>query len=53
MFKEAGFPDRQAAIRGRLMVAYLMGESSTSLKSNENWQDIIRAEFEVLVRSMD
>jgi len=53
MFKEAGFPDRQAAIRGRLMVAYLMGESSTSLKSNDNWQDIIRDEFEVLVRSMD
>ena len=53
MFKEAGFPDRQAAIRGRLMVAYLMGESSTSLKSNDNWQDIIREEFEVLVRSMD
>ena len=49
MFEQAGFSKAQAAVRGRLMVAYLMGESSTSLKSNANWRTIIKREFEVLV----
>ena len=53
MFKKAGFSDRQAAVRGRLMVAYLMGESSTSLKSNTKWKDIVRKEFEVLIRPIN
>ena len=53
MFKKAGFSDRQAAVRGRLMVAYLIGESSTSLKSNTKWKDIVRKEFEVLIRPIN
>ena len=48
MFRQAGFSDRQAAIRGRLMVAYLMGEFSTGLKSDRKWRGIIREEFKVL-----
>lgn len=48
MFRQAGFSDSQATIRGRLMVAYLVGESSTSLKSDGNWKAILRQEFEVL-----
>jgi AcrR family transcriptional regulator len=49
MFKQAGFSNRQATIRGRLMVTHLMGESSTSLKSNAKWKAIVREEFEVLI----
>ena len=48
MFRQTGLSDRQAAIRGRLMVAYLMGEFSTGLKSNRKWKAIIREEFKVL-----
>lgn len=50
MFHKIGFSRRQAAIRGRLMVAYLMGESSTLLKSKSRWKAIIKKEFEILVR---
>jgi len=49
MFKQAGFSDRQAVIRGRLMVTYLMGESSTNLKSNAKWKGVVREEFDVLM----
>ncbi|MGI9373220.1 MAG: TetR/AcrR family transcriptional regulator [Hyphomicrobiales bacterium] len=49
MFRQLGFGRRQAAIRGRLMVAYLMGESSTLLKARSNWKKIIQDEFEVLI----
>jgi len=48
MFKQCGFSDRQAAIRGRLMVAYLMGETAADLKSNRNWKTMIREKHEVL-----
>ena len=48
MFKQAGFTDKQARIRGRMMVAYLMGESTHDLKSNRNWKSIIREEFELI-----
>jgi len=53
MFRQAGFGRRQAAIRGRLMVAYLMGETSALLKSNPRWKSTVKAEFEVLIRSED
>lgn len=49
MFKQAGFSQRQAKIRGRLMVAYLMGESATDLKSSSNWKSQIREMHKVLV----
>ncbi len=48
MFEEAGFGDRQAGMRGRLMMAYLMGESMTDLKSTENWRAIVQDQFEIL-----
>lgn len=50
MFRQAGFSNRQAVIRGRLMVTYLMGESSTSLKSDPKWKNTIQGEFQVLIR---
>ena len=49
MFQQVGFDKRQAAIRGRLMVAYLMGESSAMLKSNSRWKSIVKDEFKILL----
>lgn len=49
MFRQAGFTGRQAKTRGRMMVAYLMGESSALLKSNSNWKSILKQEYEVLL----
>ncbi len=48
MFKQCGFSGRQAGIRGRLTVAYLMGETAADLKSNKNWKAMIREKHEVL-----
>jgi AcrR family transcriptional regulator len=48
MFKRSGFCDQQAVIRGRLLVAYLMGESAVDLKSDTNWRAMIREQHEVL-----
>ncbi len=49
MFRQVGFGKRQAEIRSRLMVAYLMGESSTMLKASPRWKAIVKDEFDVLV----
>lgn len=51
MFKQAGFSNRQSRTRGRLMVTYLMGESSTNLKSHRNWKSIVQEEFELIAGS--
>ena len=48
MFSGAGFPQPEAALRGRLMVAYLMGESSTNLKSRSDWRELIAKQHELL-----
>ena len=48
MFRQAGHARKDAAIRGRLMVAYLMGESSTLLKSDPDWRNVLRREFAIL-----
>ncbi len=48
MFMQCGFSDRQAAVRGRLMVAYLMGESATDLKSDPRWKAAIKEKYKVL-----
>jgi AcrR family transcriptional regulator len=53
MFERAGYSKRQAGIRGRLMVAYLMGESATDLKSAANWKAGIRAKYKVLTNRSD
>ena len=51
MFEEAGFPAPEARARGRMMVAYLMGESTTDLKRRADWRAVIEDEFEVLMRN--
>ena len=53
MFKQCGFSDRQAGVRGRLMVAYLMGETAADLKSNKNWKAMIREKHGVLTNRSD
>ena len=53
MFKQSGFSHRQAGIRGRLLVAYLMGESATDLKSDRNWKARIREKHRILMNRCD
>ena len=48
MFWQSGFSDRQAGIRSRLLVAYLIGESATDLKSDANWKAGIREKHKLL-----
>ena len=48
-----GFSDRQARIRGRMMVAYLMGESATDLKSDPKWRAGIREKHKILTSRSD
>lgn len=49
MFEQAGFDGQEAALRGRMYVAYLMGESSTNLKSQPDWKSILKRQLEILV----
>jgi AcrR family transcriptional regulator len=53
MFKQSGFSDKQAGIRGRLMVAYLMGETAADLKSDKNWKASIRGKHKILTTRND
>ena len=49
MFEQAGFAPDIARARGRLMVAYLMGESTSSLRHQEDWEAIIEEQFELIL----
>ncbi len=53
MFEQSGFSGRQAGIRGRLLVAYLMGESATDLKSDGNWKAKIGEKHKILISRCD
>jgi len=53
MFQQCGFSDRQAGIRGRLMVAYLMGETAADLKSDRNWKAMMKEKHKVLTSRND
>ncbi len=53
MFKQSGFSGRQADIRGRLLVAYLMGESAADLKSDANRKARIREKHKILASRCD
>ena len=48
MFSEAGFSVQQAKIRGRMMVVYLMGESTLVPDSMGRSSESIRLKFQVL-----
>lgn len=49
MFEQAGFSSDDAKSRGRLMVTSLMGDSSTGLKEQGNWEKVIEREHAILV----
>lgn len=49
MFKQIDFSPEDAKTRGRLMVAYLMGESTSNLLLHEDWEETLKRQFEVLV----
>ena len=48
MFRQFGFSEKQAMTRGRLMVAYLMGESAIDLKLDPKWKARIKDMHKVL-----
>jgi len=48
MFRQAGFSKRQAENRGRMMVVYLMGESTLIPESESGQADSIRQKHEIL-----
>lgn len=49
MFKEAGFTRAQAEIRSRMMVVYMMGESTLVPGTPDKRKRQLRKEFEVLI----
>ena len=49
MFEQLGFPEDDARARGRLFVTALMGESSSNLKADPHWEQIIKREHALLV----
>ena len=49
MFEQVGFPEEDARTRGRLFVTALMGESSSNLKADPHWEQIIRREHALLI----
>ncbi|WP_171171411.1 TetR/AcrR family transcriptional regulator [Ruegeria sp. HKCCA0370] len=49
MFEQAGFSNEEAKARGRLMVTSLMGDSSTGLKAQGDWEKVIEREHAILV----
>lgn len=53
MFQQSGFRGQQARIRGRVLVAYLMGESANDLKSKANWKSEIREIHRLLASPAD
>ena len=48
MFEQVGFPEDDARTRGRLFVTALMGESSSNLKADPQWEQIIKREHALL-----
>lgn len=48
MFREAGFSQQQAEIRGRMMVVYLMGESTLVSDSVSTRMDLIEQKHAIL-----
>jgi len=48
LFKEAGFGDTQAEVRARMMVVYMMGESTLISDSQSKRREQLRLKFEIL-----
>ena len=50
MFKQAGFSKNQAEVRGRMMVVYMMGESTLVSDTLEKRKQQLRAKFNILTK---
>ena len=48
MFSEAGFPKKQAEVRGRMMVIYMMGESTLIPDSMAKRKELIKLKHAIL-----
>jgi AcrR family transcriptional regulator len=51
MFKEAGFSKTQAEVRGRMMVVYMMGESTLVSDTAAKRKKQLRLKYEILTNS--
>ena len=51
MFRQAGFSESQAEVRGRMMVVYMMGESTLTPGSSSQRKKQLRLKYEILTRS--
>jgi len=49
MFEQANFTPDAAKVRGRLLVAYLMGESTSNLKYQADWEATIEGQFDAIM----
>jgi hypothetical protein len=49
MFEKANFTPDAAKVRGRLLVAYLMGESTSNLKYQADWEATIEGQFDAIM----
>ena len=52
MFKEAGFDAVQAEARGRMMVVYMMGESTLIPDAPDKRKELLRVKYEILVNAV-
>lgn len=50
MFKEAGFSKAQAEVRGRMMVVYMMGESTLILGTPDKRKKQLKLKFDILIK---
>jgi len=51
MFKEAGFNKTQAEARGRMIVVYMMGESTLIPDEPSKRQELLKKQYEILTKS--
>lgn len=51
MFKQAGFGETQAEARGRMMVVYMMGESTLIPDALDQRKKQLRLKFDILTKS--
>ena len=49
MFSEAGFSREQAEVRGRMMVIYMMGESTLIPEDMARRKELLKLKYTILV----
>jgi hypothetical protein len=51
MFRQAGFSEQQAEARGRMMVVYMMGESTLIPDAPQKRRKLLKLKYKVLIGS--